>query len=244
MFGKIWKLVAAGLIGLVIFVALSTVSAVQGQAGPEVDPALEAFILNATVQIRMFVPHTQPQGNSNGREYMMAEGLGTFSSLNGETVIVTHNHWGAALLEAAFVRFYDAQERQLLELGGTAFRELIREQDAGTLILSSPQPLVAPHAKSLATVGEVSKVTAGSILVIAHQDPKQNGKVALQEARVDSLTRYENLPAFRVRSLDGQAIISGDSGGGIWLDGQLVGNMWGRATENGGEVGYVAQFPG
>lgn len=243
MIGKTCKLIAAGLIGFILLLAFSSLTISQGQAHPEVDPALEAYILDASVQIRMFVPCAPLQVHSNAGEYIMAAGLGTFSSLNGETVIVTHNHWGTALPEAAFVRFYDAWERQELELSGADFRALIREQDAGTLILSSPQPLVASHAKSLVTMGEVGKVTSGSILVVAHQDPEQNGKVALQDARLDSLTRYENLPIFKARILDGQPIISGDSGGGIWLDGQLVGNMWGCATENRCEIGYVAQLP-
>jgi hypothetical protein len=243
MTGKVCRFVVAGSIGLVFFLAFSSVTISQGQAQPEVDPTLEAYILNASVQIRMFVPYAPLQDHPDSGEYIMAAGLGTFSSLNGETVIVTHNHWGSALLEAVFVCFYDAQERQLLELSGADFRELIRAQDAGTLILNSPQLLVAPQAKSLATIGEVGKVTAGSILLIAHQDPEQNGKVALLMARVDSLTRYKNLPMFKVHVLDGQPVISGDSGGGIWLEGKLVGNMCGRAIENGSEVGYVAQFP-
>jgi hypothetical protein len=32
--------------------------------------------------------------------------------------------------------------------------------------------------------------------------------------------------AFRLQSLDGTVLLPGDSGGGVWLDGKLVGNMW------------------
>jgi hypothetical protein len=242
MTGRIFKLVAAGLISLVIFVALSSVNAVHGQAQPKVDPALEAYILQASVQIHLFAPYTQPQVNSNARQYIMAVGLGTFSELEGEMVIVTHNHWGAALEEAEFVRFYDAQGKQLLELSGTDLRALVCSQDAGTLILIAPQSLVKYQSTSLARIGEPNKVASGSILVIAHQAPEQNGRITLYAARADSPASYKNVPVFKIHSLDNWPIVAGDSGGGIWLDGQLVGNMWGRASEDESEVGYGAHL--
>jgi cell wall-associated NlpC family hydrolase len=34
------------------------------------------------------------------------------------------------------------------------------------------------------------------------------------------------MPVYKLRSLDGQAIQPGDSGGGVWHEGVLVGNNW------------------
>jgi len=51
------------------------------------------------------------------------------------------------------------------------------------------------------------------------------------EAEVESIGEYKGLPIFVLRSLDGLPIVSGDSGGGIWQDGRLVGNMWATVTK-------------
>jgi hypothetical protein len=37
---------------------------------------------------------------------------------------------------------------------------------------------------------------------------------------------YQGLPVYKLRSLNGQYIQPGDSGGGVWQDGVLVGNNW------------------
>jgi hypothetical protein len=37
---------------------------------------------------------------------------------------------------------------------------------------------------------------------------------------------YKGLPVFKLRSLSGQPLKQGDSGGGVWFRGQLVGNTW------------------
>jgi hypothetical protein len=40
----------------------------------------------------------------------------------------------------------------------------------------------------------------------------------------------KGLPTYRLRSIDGKPIRGGDSGGGIWHAGQLVGNLWYTVT--------------
>jgi len=45
---------------------------------------------------------------------------------------------------------------------------------------------------------------------------------------------YNSLPAYRLRSLDGQPVIPGDSGGGIWYKGTLIGNNWVTLMETSG----------
>ena len=41
-----------------------------------------------------------------------------------------------------------------------------------------------------------------------------------------SQAQKQGRPAVQLQSVDGQAIVGGDSGGGVWLDGQLTAVMW------------------
>jgi len=43
---------------------------------------------------------------------------------------------------------------------------------------------------------------------------------------VEEITTYQDLPVYKLRSLDGLNIQPGDSGGGIWYQGNLVGSNW------------------
>jgi len=74
--------------------------------------------------------------------------------------------------------------------------------------------------------GDVSVLSAGAQVLIPHQSQENPNRISVTAAVVESVTTVEGLPALKLRSLDGELIIKGDSGGGIWLEGQLVGNMW------------------
>jgi hypothetical protein len=50
--------------------------------------------------------------------------------------------------------------------------------------------------------------------------------VAFLRAEVVSLAKEAGLEALKLRSLTGEPVVRGDSGGGVWLDGQLVGINW------------------
>ena len=67
----------------------------------------------------------------------------------------------------------------------------------------------------------------------------------------------ENRPVFILRSLDGQPIVQGDSGGGVWWNGRLIGNTWAtemitgwrlghwsiNASDTPTDISFTAQFP-
>lgn len=242
------------LIPLVLGVNFSPL--LRGMAGysPEIDPETEKSILNATIQIRMF-----RRVDANGK-FIMAQGLGTLVQNNHEIQIVTHNHWGEMLQKAEFVRFQDANDHMLLETSGFEFWKLIITQDAGTLLLKAPPGLVAAGKDlNFARLGSSRLVNSGDKVLLVHQENGDTGKVIIMQGVVDGSDIYQQLPVFKLHTLDGQSIICGDSGGGVWLEGKLVGNMWGRETvqqSQGGnlstlfqpvlnvkEVGYVAQLP-
>ena len=39
---------------------------------------------------------------------------------------------------------------------------------------------------------------------------------------------FRGLPAFQLHAADYSALIPGDSGGGLWFNGYLVGDLWAR----------------
>jgi hypothetical protein len=65
---------------------------------------------------------------------------------------------------------------------------------------------------------------------IAHRQPGKRDKVEMMAAKVEAVIEYKGLPAYQLRSLDGQPVLVGDSGGGMWFEGELVGNLWATLT--------------
>ena len=240
---KSFQRIVTTWIGMMIILAITPGTISLAQPKTTIDPAVAAHILNTTVRIELYAPHPGTQLDGEGHLYVLAQGLGTLADWQGEAVLVTHNHWGSMLAEAEFVNVLDSQGNLLLDLSGTDFRTLIRYQDAGTLILTDPQCIRASCTSNLAEVGDSREVASGETVVFVHQTADGSLRLALFFARVVSPSQYKGLPVFKVRSLDGQPIISGDSGGGMWHDGKLVGNMWGRFTEKTGGAGYAARIP-
>ena len=85
----------------------------------------------------------------------MSQGLGSLVRAGKDYRIITHNHW-SALEQVDFVKFYDANFVLLLEMSGTAFKNLILQQDAGALVLQAPPELVEKLSASPDTFREAS----------------------------------------------------------------------------------------
>jgi len=179
-------------------------------------------MLASTIQIIMY------REGDNGK-YWPARGLGTITELNGETVIYTHNHWGDMLNQMDFVQMTDANQNLLLELTPTAYRALIGYQNAGIMILNLPHnwPTTAPLTP--APLGSSNGLQLGQTVAISYRIGEHRDQVGILLAKVEGIERQQGLPAVVLRSLDGTPILTGDSGGGIWLNGELVATMW--ATE-------------
>jgi hypothetical protein len=79
---------------------------------------------------------------------------------------------------------------------------------------------------SIATVSTELSMDVGDLVLVAHQNPVQTECVSFIEARIERFQMGQGLPAFTMRSTSDQHIIRGDSGGGIWFNGYLVGNNW------------------
>ncbi len=198
----------------------------KSQPVTPIDPSIKAQILNSTVQIRLFAPLPCPQTDgvqaNCGGQYVMAQGLGSMVLWDGATVIVTHNHWGDMLKDAEYLQFHDAQGNLIMKMWMDEFTSLIRYNDPGTLVLNVPAGLsIAP-----ANLGSDQGLTAGDIVTLVHQDPINPDSLTLLQASVVTFKKYHGQAVVKLAIMDNVTIIPGDSGGGIWINGELVGNMW------------------
>jgi hypothetical protein len=235
----------AGIIAsLILFPAFSTVS--QPPVIPVVDPnqyntnSLEKHsILNATIHIILYPKRNHETGedsiqfqqNDSTGGYLIerARGIGTVVTREEHVLIITHDHWEWMSDDLDRVELRDANNELLLEMSGEAFRNIIRYRDGGTMILEAPGLLLSAGIvpASLST-GEA--IVPGSIVQLAYRPVEDRQHMDVLVALVESINDREGRPILNLRSLDGQSVIKGDSGGGVWFNGQLAGNLWRAVT--------------
>ena len=219
--------------------ACSSITSQPAQTGLSVqfttDTSNPDSILAATLQIIAF-PAQQPDDNG---QTVYERGLASLIQVESEILLVSHDHWNF-LADIARVQFLDADSSLLAEISGDEFRSLIRYHDQGSLLLDTPAELDPAYLALLASrsgqptahpilpgrLADLQTLQVGQIVSIAYRVGENRSQVGTKQAAVVELFEVEGLPAFRLQSLDGSVIMPGDSGGGIWLDGQLVGNMW------------------
>jgi hypothetical protein len=184
-----------------------------GAAGAE----MQAQVLASTLQIEIY---DAGQAGADGIEQRGARGLATLVEQGGQPYIVTHNHWSLPPERVNSVELRDAAGKLLLVLDGAAFRSLVVYQDAGTMLLAAPPELrgVVPARR-----GDRSLPSAGDVVSLA---TRGNGSgIAVVTARVERVDGGVAPARLHLRGPDG-AVLPGDSGGGVWLDGKLAGNLW------------------
>jgi hypothetical protein len=232
MNGRTFKWIAAMAASLAIYLAFNSPTRALSKQNISVDRAMQAQILSATIQIRLFAPITSAQPVGNVYPYTMSQGFGSLVRAGKEYRIVTHNHW-STLAQLDFVKFYDANFALQLEMSGAAFKDLILRQDAGVMILQAPPELIKKlglptGAFQEANLAEGLKLEAGDQVLVVHQKPGQEDEVAVMPAVIERRVTFRGLPAFQLHAADGSALIPGDSGGGLWYNGLLVGDLWAR----------------
>ena len=204
-----------------------------------VNDATAQQILSATVRLVMFFPaeSSEPEAGESGR-YKAAFGLGTLTAGEQSPVIVTHDHWGHPMEELALVEFRDAGSSLLMELPGKTFAQLIRYRDGGTLIFEAPAGLESQLGAPAGAVVQPA-LAKGDTVLLLHQQDGDTGKLELVPAVVADVISEQGVMAFELRTLDGTPIIHGDSGGGVWLNGRLAGNMWSTQITTGWRIGNL-----
>ncbi len=213
----------------------------QAAASPQ-SPAVaeKQQILSATVQILVFP--------SEGIEY--ERGIGTLFSYGEKTFILTHNHW-SMLTVSAKVEFRGDKNQLLLTISGTEFLELVSYRDRGSIILKAPAALPSQGA---VTISGFPELTEGEELTLVHRNSSDHNQLDSMTVKVVRVITGKGTSAFNIIPLNQAEIIPGDSGGGLWHNGQLAGNMWAFYPEtqpgflnltrpDESQIGIIAQLP-
>jgi hypothetical protein len=223
--------------------ALIAISPAQS-AQPDEDPGSYApipaadAILAATIQISVY-PAAQTSDQTTGYvETIYERGLATLVQINDGIILISHDHW-SDLENIGRVEFRDAAGELLVEINGADFTSLIRYRDEGTMLLTAPLQLHPQYQALLASrsggdqrhtaavpMFRGESVQVGQVVTIAYRSGEGRSQVDLLPASIIEIADIDGISTFRLQSLDGTPILPGDSGGGIWLDGHLVGNMW------------------
>lgn len=150
--------------------------------------------------------------------------VGTLVQFQGGIYLVTHNHFGDAWGDTSTIEFRDAKNRMIIPISGFEFKSRIVYQDPGTLVLRAPDVLT----DVLTPVNLLSQpqLEPGDIVQIIHRSEPSHYKIETLTAIVEEINTYESTPVYILRSLDGQSLVPGDSGGGVWFDGTLIANSW------------------
>jgi hypothetical protein len=237
---RIIRLLGATLCAAFLVRMLLTSTSVEARSiqGTDVD---RAEILDASVQISISIflkPAGESQNNSKtSSNKIIANGIGSLILDHGKTLLVTHNHWGEALQDASLVELRDAQNGLLLRMFGFEFKERILLQDAGTMILEAPQELLAHHPATVGVTGSgnlrvpgkagnAEMVKVGEMVQVTFRQGANRQQVDVLNAKVVAHDLFKGLAITQLRSLDGQPLMQGDSGGGVWFQGELVANTW------------------
>ena len=172
----------------------------------------EEALRDATVQIRLIPPGA-------GEEAEV--GLGTLVAHAGQTYLITHNRWEAFdYLDR--VQILSARGELLAELKGVLFQNLIVYSDKGALILRSPL------GKSVGGVplGNARAATSGDTVTIAYLPGDPSGTVSFLTGEVKQVGKRRGDAVFLLSVSNGDEATAESAGGGVWLDGKFVGNLW------------------
>ena len=210
---------------LVITITIVLLSSVLCSACSQnpTNPKLEDLdeIRNASVLITMQLPKLS---QSLEKSILLGYGIGSLVEYQGEILLVTHNHWRKVLEDTSLVKFYDSENRLIKTIIGKEWRDLIIHADAGTLVLRPPQELIDQLVPvSLQAVPQLEK---GEIVEIVCRESPARETAAIQQAVVEETLIYNDQPVYKLRTLNGEPIQPGDSGGGVWHEGALIGNNW------------------
>jgi hypothetical protein len=209
-----------------VFALFSSSAAARAAEPFVVDEAVKQQILASTLQIAIY------EQASAGAPYADGDrGLASLVLFGGQRYIVTHDHWTHLTAKLDQVEIRNASGGLLMVLDRTSFGQLIRYRDGGTMVLEAPDGLqgVVP-----AEVAFGSPVGPGEAVWSVRRSP-DNGSTSTEvvSSRVEAIDMVGIPQRIELRSLDGQGLVPGDSGGGIWQGGSLLGNVWAAGVQEG-----------
>jgi hypothetical protein len=137
------------------------------------------------------------------------------------------------------------------------FKGLIRYRDGGTMVLEAPDLLRSSDQAVIQLFNplEMKKSSArlefilGDAVLDAKRDEQSGSR--LIEARIERVDQKQGRAVLRLRIVDARVLDGGDSGGGLWFQGEFLGNVWTtvimKDTDTGAEyptdMGVAAIFP-
>jgi len=151
-------------------------------------------------------------------------GMGTLVQYQGESYLVTHNHYGDLLQDMNLLELRDAGHRLIRTIYGYEFKSLTIYHDAGTLVLRVPDRVEA--ALTPVDLEDALQLRKGDIVQVARLVQPERKHVKILEAVIEQVGVSEQEPVYLLRSLNGELLSPGDSGGGVWHAGKLVANTW------------------
>lgn len=218
----LFLIVGTALLAIVALNSFSLAAAAPPAATPDASTA--HAILHSTVQIALYESAGDAGVEAGGR------GLGTLVRRNGQTLIITHDHWTHITANLSAAEFRDADGALLLSLSAEAFQSLIRHRDGGTLVLAAPAELtVLPAAMLDAPVESADE--SDVVWVVRRARSNGGGTLEVVAASVQGVEVANGVQRLRLRGADGAVVLPGDSGGGVWLGGRFVGNVWSGGLE-------------
>jgi hypothetical protein len=162
--------------------------------------------------------------------YKVAEGLGTLVNSGDEIWLVTHDHWSLLDKSLGTVQISDADGERLVEIQLMHFKKLIHYRDGGTMILEAPKEIKTKGQFKISWLPGnwpgYQESSPGDVVLLAHRQRDGVRGISIMEARVEKTGARQGSPVIRLQSSNGESIVGGDSGGGVWLQGKLVGNLW------------------
>lgn len=238
---KIWKWVSLIIILTAIIWIAPPILMNENKATEQIeskllDPQIRDYILRTSIQITM-IEHIMEKAETqewyaNQEEVWQKveksiSGIGTLVSVQGETLLISHDHWSLFTSNTApdLVIFRNSNGSMLLEMEGADLLPLIIFHDSGTFILRAPLELTT-QVSVTSNMGSFKTLNPGDIVHVVHHSSDQENQISILAAEIIDHEIFNGVPMLSLRSLNGQSIEPGDSGGGIWVDGYLVGNLW------------------
>ncbi len=229
-------ILAALLLGVVPFFGYQQKSDFEADETPSGTIFVEEqarHTLESTVEIVLVAPRVDALGqpmsvSREGADYFQLiydSGLGTAVRAGDRNVIVTHNHWCELTPRLLYVVLRDAYGTSLAFIEPNVFRSSILYRDRGTMVFLAPESVLVKDSAVAPPV-----VPVGALLQVVCHDP-QTGRLQLKNAWAVSSQGQDEPTSFRLSMESTAAIAPGDSGAGIWYNGQLVGNLWSVVEE-------------
>ena len=187
---------------------------------PEILTADPTQIKSSTLLI--VVESVQPSG------VKLVYSMGTLVQYQGELFVVTHNHYKDYLQDMNLIELRDAENGMILPIYASEFKKLIIYQDAGTMVLLAPDGVA--NALTPASLDVAPQLKPGDTVQVAYHRQSNRDKVEVLEAVIEEVDVSAAEPVVTLRSLNGELIRPGDSGGGVWYNGKLVANTWSVLT--------------